>query len=610
MILQSTSLISTTANSLATTGASVNCSNAVPPVAGQVWTAASATQGVWQNVTSSSGNLIDVTSVTYGVSTSNTAAANATAFYNANAAAISAGKLLYIPTGAFNTNAVTLTAQIADSMGQLFSTSASVTINNGLPVRPEWFGSSAGNIRLAVNALPSTGGVIQLENKRYPPSYVDYTTPTTGYLAKPNVRIQGVRLPEYMADNSGLKDGSGSIINGLFCVFADGFEWDKVGVDSGVTICNSLYGGVAQECFAFFQTNKSVPVYATGVRIESIRGISKSAASAVHSILLEAINGGYIGYAEGGMATHGVVIKSRNITADTLLGFNCGTDCVIIKSDSYAPMNTVTVDKVIGKGAGIGTSAYGLLIQAATSNGSKVNIGSVYSENCTNGILFDSNSSTLSDVNIGQVIVDTATTGIEYNGSARTNIGEVIAMNCTIAVDANSATTAKSNYIGRVVARSCTYGVSSYGSIHVGDVVADTVSSYILYHGNTAARILVSGTINQSAGSATLWGMTAPLINSWANNAGGDSSYSLTTVGGKVVLSGTIKSGTSATLNSAMSVQVRPAQNLRYTALGYNGAAWTPIELIVGSDGILTAVNYTAASTWLSLDGISWPTPY
>ena len=81
---------STTANALATTGASVNVSNAAPPVAGQFLGASSATQGAWQNVTSG-GNLIDATNSAYGLSTAGSAAANVTALGLANTAAVAAG---------------------------------------------------------------------------------------------------------------------------------------------------------------------------------------------------------------------------------------------------------------------------------------------------------------------------------------------------------------------------------------------------------------------------------------------------------------------------------------------------------------------------------------
>lgn len=373
--------------------------------------------------------------------------------------------------------ATTITAPIVDTMEQIFSTTSQVTINNGQPIRPEWFGSAAGNIRLAVNALPDTGGVIKLENKRYQPSYIDYLgVAGTGWLAKQNVRVQGALLPEFMTDNSGLKDGSGTIINGPFSVFANGFEWDAAGVDSGVTVTDSLYGGIAQEAFDFFQTDKTNPIYATGVRIESIRGIGRSPSTTGHAVLLEAIDGGYVGLAEGSTAIHGVVIKSRRIEADILRGFNCGTDNVIIKSDYYAPMEYVSINKIYARGAGIGSSTFGVYILAATAAGSKINIGTIESSFSASGVFLASNPSSLSDVNIKEIITDTTTQGIGFYGTFRSNIGIVIARNSTNGILANGTMSANNNYVGRLEATNVTNAINGYGYIDIGKVVTDNAN--------------------------------------------------------------------------------------------------------------------------------------
>jgi hypothetical protein len=53
----------------------------------------------------------------------------------------------YVPT------ATTITAPIVDTMAQIFTTTSVVTINNGQPVRPEWWGARADNSTLCVTAF-------------------------------------------------------------------------------------------------------------------------------------------------------------------------------------------------------------------------------------------------------------------------------------------------------------------------------------------------------------------------------------------------------------------------------------------------------------------------
>ena len=48
-----------------------------------------------------------------------------------------------------------ITVPIVDTMEQIFSGDSLITIGNGLPVRPEWWGNGQRTIEYAVNALPA-----------------------------------------------------------------------------------------------------------------------------------------------------------------------------------------------------------------------------------------------------------------------------------------------------------------------------------------------------------------------------------------------------------------------------------------------------------------------
>lgn len=227
-------------------------------------------------------------------------------------------------------SAVTITVPILDTTTQIFTPASFVTIDNGLPVRPEWFGSSAGNIARAVNALPfAVGGTVKFANATYPPSYNTATAamlnnrggaPGVDYMVRKRIRFQGDRLPQFNAGETALENGT--IIQGPLFIGAecDGFQVDNIGVDSGTTVVNALYAGVEQDGFCIVQTNKTTPITGTQFQIGSVIGLCKLGSTAVHAVLLEAMNGGSIGYAEGRRGYHGVAYKSRNMVVGALVG--------------------------------------------------------------------------------------------------------------------------------------------------------------------------------------------------------------------------------------------------------------------------------------------------
>ena len=75
--------------------------------------------------------LINATDDAYGLSTSGTAAANATALAAADTAAVSAGKTLWIPKGSYSTTGVTFTSRVYCDVGAIFVASTGTLAFNG-----------------------------------------------------------------------------------------------------------------------------------------------------------------------------------------------------------------------------------------------------------------------------------------------------------------------------------------------------------------------------------------------------------------------------------------------------------------------------------------------
>lgn len=512
----------------------------------------------------------------------------------------------------------TITAPIADTMEQIFSLTSQVTIDNGMPIRPEWFGMTAGNIRRAVNATPAAGGVILLENVVYPPSYDTATgamfnnrggTPGVDYMVKQHIRIQGVKLPEYAADNSRLVNGS--IIQGTFYIAseAQGFQADLFGVDAGSYVISTLYGGVDHDGFCFLQANKGAPVYGANIVIGTVRGLCSGDSSQAHACLFEAIDGGSILYAEGRMANHGVVIKGKNITAGTLSGsLNHGED-VILKSDSYANLASVNISNVISSGKVGGDAGFGFLIQAGTAGGGGVNVANVYCERKAVGYQAQGSvGNTLGDINIGNITTQSCPVGYSLAGGVvRAAAGNVLVNSSSSAVSVDSTTTDRSNAIAQLSANNCAYGADVSGKLRIGGASFSGVSSFSVYHRVSAARVFIGEHVE--APGSTFWAATPALINSWSN-VGSNEPFSAGLSSGRVFVSGLIKGGSTAQFALLDSV-IRPAYALRFVCLGFTGSAYYTAEVLILPTGEAYVSNYVSgASAYVSLDGVSWPTPF
>lgn len=506
--------------------------------------------------------------------------------------------------------ALTINSPINDTHNQVFSTTSAVTLG-ARAVRPEWFGSAAGNIRLAVNALPSTGGAVYFQQATYPPSYdtADGTGDIAGtdYLAKPGVKLYGT-LPDWNAGHTGFVAGTGTIIQGLFAVFADGFEiHGGIGVDCSDAVVTALYGGTAKDAFVIFQPNKAVPTYIKNVKIDAVRGVAKSPGSMIHAVLIEATQQSWVGLAEGSNAYHCVVVKSLYTQVDEVRSFLAGGEGLILKSDDYANMGAVQVGKAILDCA---SSTFGLRVEATGAAGDAVQIDSVYVHGAVVGVSIASSGQILADVQIDKVIVDGATTGVQFDGVRRCNIDQVILSNITgdaVVSTVNQATAA------RVGEAFCTNiggnAMNAQGLLRVGHLTVDAVTGYAFTYGGSGRIYMEDGYTELSAPTAGYWPLLSALTGTWANYAAStESNWQIRLrPGGKVGLDGLIV-GTGNVIT--LSAQVRPPKNMRFPCSGGSGGpAYNHVELVVASNGIIGPTNTAACANYLSVDGIEWPVP-
>jgi hypothetical protein len=535
-------------------------------------------------------------------------------------AANAAGKSVFV-VGRLNiTSPRTLTVPIVDTMARIFTDSSQITIANGQPVRPEWFGSTAGNIMRAVNALPSSGGTVKLANRVYPPSYNSLTgamvangsgTPGVDYLAKSNVTFEGEQSGTVKSDLSGAENGS--IIQGPFFYHASGLRFHRLSVDSGSAVCAALYGGVAQEGLCGVQINKTAPVFYRDCVLEDVRAVCKGASEAVHAILMEACIGltanNVIGYSAG----HTLVCKSRNALISNSAGIESGIDAIITKSDDYAPAEGVKwVNCDATSWDGTLDAGFGILTEAVGAPASAISYANCRVRNKANGFCARSNGAVLADVTYSNLNVEACPVGVLLSGDVRRTTGQgVVINNSTYAVQVEDAVTDISNSIVGLKITNAVDGIRAGGRIVVDDVNFDGISGYCLNYPTVAARIKIDNYTTGTSITGTFWPLQpGALTNSWVNEgSAGAPVFRVVPDGGRIRLSGRIKSGVAAQVLAALSVQIRPSEDVSVKISGLNGATQTTATLqVVSSTGQILVPDYAASPTWVQLEA-SWPIP-
>lgn len=428
------------------------------------------------------------------------------------------------------------------------------------------------------------------------------------YLAKPNVRLVGAALPNFKSDFSALENGT--VIQGPFYWNADGAAPDLFGVDSGAAVCDALYGtGQERDGLVIGQISQPSPRFMKNVQIGKVRGLARGPAALVHGILVEAITEGSFQFMEGANAFHAAVIKSSGLRGQYFGGYEANGESAILKSDSYAPMGNLQIDQVYGvNGIGAKDSGFGLLIDAVSSPGTKIQIGSANVVGKANGLGIRSNGASLTDVDVGALHSEGCDVGIVYSGDVRrTKVRSANILNSVYGVITDAGVTSLSNSIDTISINGATDGFNMQGVLRVGHADFENVSNQCVNYTAVAARLLLGGK-RFGPSVASFWNQQVALVNSWVNDSSA-TPFIISQSGNRITLSGWIRSGTSATV-ATLTTQTRPTSNKRFAARGLNGSSEVSVTVLVNaSTGALTIPDYASAPTLISLDGIEWDAP-
>jgi hypothetical protein len=274
-------------------------------------------------------------------------------------------------------------------------------------------------INAALTAMPNGGNIVIGRGR-----FIKVDTP----LIKNNHNFIGSGMPVVNSDNTGLQDGTGTIIEGPFIGLNTSNNICRdFGVDSGYEVCNRLYGGAAQE--GFMLTNISGPSYGTGILVENIIAICKDKTSQFHACLIEKVDGAYVNNIKTYFGVHGFVTKAINSNISNIKSVGA-TNGMIIKASSYAKCynnnysNISLGDDTIGGG--------GLLLQSESGeNLNSNNIKNVNMQNTDYGIKFVA-VNTISLNNISDIVIeDCLGEVLEFTGAVIQNqINNLQSLNC------------------------------------------------------------------------------------------------------------------------------------------------------------------------------------
>lgn len=495
---------------------------------------------------------------------------------------------------------LTITAPIVDTMQQIFSEASVVTIDNNQPVRPEWFGWSVENIKRAVDALPATGGIVKLESRRYPRSYsMDRAGQGAGiaYLSKPNVAIIGAKTPHN--NNAYTTLEGGTVIDGPFNVFADGFYGDKFGVDAGFDTCARLWGGIHPDAFNMATTSESGGVVMSA-SLGTIATMGGAADALSHGLLVQGHKRFEFDTIYAYTQAHGVAIKAEFVTGREVRGVGNTYEACILKSNTAVPMRFADIETVVGTGLSSYEAGAALVLHAADADLHAVHVGTVMAQNKTNAVQLVGESADLYGVVVDNVIPEFCRRAIDYAGTAgrikSSRIGHIEASDTDYLTSVPSTMVSRLNTIGSATMKGYYSGLIAAGTIVIDSFSVSDMGIAISIIGSGKAlvgKLHTTGTVTKNDLPVTLsanWSSALAINMEDYGCALAGFVYAGAGAGATIVAAGVIPSG------------MRSTAEKRFVVPTSAGTA----TVIVGTDGSISLSSAPVAGATVYLDSVKW----
>ncbi|HFO0269335.1 TPA: hypothetical protein ACHICZ_000656 [Enterobacter asburiae] len=494
------------------------------------------------------------------------------------------------------------------------------------------------NLQEACEALRSSnGGIVEVPVGRF---FAGEYNGLTKYMDIPNVSIVGSKMPIWNADASELTGGS--VIEGKFNVGAHNFSICDIGFDIGLNVVNRRwpgadttadypYGGT-WDGFAIGQPSQASPLPQwRGFRARNVIGLLENSSTVGHGVLIENVNGGCTeGDIIGVHGVHGVVIKSENINCENLRGYMNKTDCVIFKSDTFAPGGNIQVSNVVADAMLPNCDPHskplipesGVYFNPELQNYTgPVQISNARVCGAKYSILGGSATGTIgADIQIGNLDIDGAQGVTEWaifmanlGVFPRLSLGNVNITNVKNAVyinyiDESSSDNAITTIESLKIKNAQSIGVLTDGHSRLKIGTLDMLSVKTAYYQGENSILEIGSESLTSV--TTKYGNNPYSIGSgWVNVGSGNSTLDVFYSGFEVKLRGLIQAGSGATsLIMNLPAYLRPAENLRFVAYKKEGTDGTCL-IGISTSGLVTLGDTgenPVSGSYISLDGIGW----
>ena len=276
-------------------------------------------------------------------------------------------------------------------------------------------------IEAALDALPSTGGVIKIGIGTFQSPDKTKIKANCFFLGSgkpfPNMTVTYADETSEPTYSSPTKLVGGTILTGNFYIDkVDNVQVSDLGIDCGKDFIDTFRAGVTEEGLTIngvltsANNNNTMPPI-KGIRIYNVSSLNYSATAPRHAVLVQDGFDITFNNISTYFGVHGIALKGRNVNLSNAQCFGHDIDGIIIKSDKYSYASDVSVNNVfitsIGSydGAGIIVESGGDVIGGTDNRLYRVNISNANIRFTKFGIIDLGSVSKTDNINISDLNV-------------------------------------------------------------------------------------------------------------------------------------------------------------------------------------------------------------
>lgn len=470
-------------------------------------------------------------------------------------------------------------------------------------------------IESAAAALPEAGGVLLIPAGTY-------YSPTGFLFSRSNITVIGEGMPRVSDDLTKLEGGT--ILQGTVLFDGNNITVENLGADHGTAYSNARKAGAGGDGLVIHKVGLNA--IRKNINVRNVVGLTRigdfnDPQAAFHAVLLEGLRYGSADNVLGVGGWFGVVLKVADFAVGKVMGRENDAVSVYLKSNSYAPVDRVTIESAIASNYSA-RGFVGVLVQSSDAELQAVSIGSVSVMGGSTAMRVEGETTQpCVSVAVGQLATRGGVSGFSARGPVYgltignasiwepSSIGFVTSANtggthpADVSIDSlrvcPSATSTKAVDIGSASTR------FRFGNINASSAAGSVVAQSIINVQNTTR-------IGSYHGKLTAAGLEPSLLNGWA------SAYSQPW--GLICENGTTQgygrlSKTDATSDVFMNIPngMRPNNLEFYTTMtAYAAGSGTTYQVAVKveANGNCTILPNRAAYTvtWFNLHDLKMPT--